>query len=157
MFAAIYLAFGAIVGATVPNPVNGTLVLLFVWIIDVFFGPTLSASQSLLTRVLPTHFVSLWTVDLPRGHGGPGELAVSLLWTLVALAVAFGVVMHTSPWCGRSPSRPPVTRRGVSSQPVSAWAGTAGDVLPRCGSCSPSSQRCPSGCRTLSPLTAARR
>ena len=96
MFAAIYLAFGAIVGATVPNPVNGTLVLLFVWIIDVFFGPTLSASQSLRTRVLPTHFVSLWTADLPRGHGGPGELAVSLLWTLVALAVAFGVVMHTS-------------------------------------------------------------
>ena len=96
MFAAIYLAFGAIVGATVPNPVNGTLVLLFVWIIDVFFGPTLSASQSLLTRVLPTHFVSLWTVDLPRGHGGPGELAVSLLWTAVALAVAFGVVMHTT-------------------------------------------------------------
>ena len=36
----------AIVGATVPNPVNGTLLLLFIWIIDVFFGPTLSASQS---------------------------------------------------------------------------------------------------------------
>ena len=96
MFAAIYLAFGAIVGATVPNPVNGTLVLLFVWIIDVFFGPTLSASQFLLTRILPTHFVSLWTVDLPPGHGGPSELAVSLLWTVVALVVAFGVVMHTT-------------------------------------------------------------
>ena len=45
MFAAIYLAVGAIVGATVPDPVNGTLVLLFIWIIDVFFGPALSASQ----------------------------------------------------------------------------------------------------------------
>ena len=96
MFAAIYLAFGAIVGATVPNPVNGTLVLLFIWIIDVFFGPTLSASQSLLTRVLPTHYVSLWTVDLPPGHGGPGELAVSLAWTTVALVLAFAVVLHTS-------------------------------------------------------------
>lgn len=96
MFAAIYLAFGAIVGAAVPNPVNGTLVLLFVWIIDVFFGPTLSASQSLVTRVLPTHFVSLWTVDLPPGHGGPSELAVSLLWTVVALVLAFAVVMHTT-------------------------------------------------------------
>ena len=96
MFAAVYLAFGAIVGATVPNPVNGTLLLLFVWIIDVFFGPTLSASQSLLTRVLPTHFVSLWTVDLPPGHGGPGELAVSVAWTAVALMLAFAVVLHTS-------------------------------------------------------------
>lgn len=96
MFAAIYLAFGAIVGATVPNPVNGTLLLLFIWIVDVFFGPTLSASQSLLTRVLPTHFVSLWTVDLPPGHGGPGELVVSLGWTMVALMLAFAVVLHTS-------------------------------------------------------------
>lgn len=68
MFAAIYLAVGAIVGATVPDPVNGTLVLLFIWIIDVFFGPALSASQSVLTRVLPTHYVSLWTVALPRAR-----------------------------------------------------------------------------------------
>lgn len=96
MFAAIYLAVGAIVGATVPDPVNGTLVLLFIWIIDVFFGPALSASQSVLTRVLPTHYVSLWTVALPPGHGGPRELAVSLLWTVFALLIAFAVVSSTS-------------------------------------------------------------
>src|SRR5665811_353013 len=59
MFAVIYLTFGAIVGATVPNAVNGTVVLMFVWIIDVFFGPTLISSESVLTRLLPTHFVSL--------------------------------------------------------------------------------------------------
>lgn len=113
MFAAIYLAFGAIVGATVPDPVNGTLLLLFIWIMDVFFGPTLSASESVLTRVLPTHFMSLWTVDLPRGHGGPGELAVSLTWTTAALMLAFAVVLHTS-----RVARP---RRGHASRHL-AWA-----------------------------------
>ena len=96
MFAVIYLAFGAIVGATVPNAVNGTVVLMFIWIIDVFFGPTLISSESVLTRLLPTHFVSLWTVNLPSGHGGLSELAWSLLWTTTALAVAFIVVVQTS-------------------------------------------------------------
>lgn len=96
MFAVIYLAFGAIVGATIPDAVNGTVVIMFIWILDVFFGPTLSSSESLLTRLLPTHFVSLWTVNLPSGHGGPSELAWSLLWTTTALVVAFIVVARTS-------------------------------------------------------------
>src|SRR5262249_19649198 len=39
MFAVIYLAVGALTGALVRNPVNGTVLVLFVWIIDVFFGP----------------------------------------------------------------------------------------------------------------------
>src|SRR4051812_14702703 len=43
MFAVIYLAIGTIVGATVRNPVNGTVVVLFVWILDVFFGPAMGA------------------------------------------------------------------------------------------------------------------
>ena len=39
MFAVIYLAIGALVGIAVSNPVNGAVVILFIWIIDVFFGP----------------------------------------------------------------------------------------------------------------------
>src|SRR6266568_4968454 len=42
MFAVIYLAVGAVTGALVRNPVNGTVLILFVWILDVFFGPTMS-------------------------------------------------------------------------------------------------------------------
>ena len=112
MFAVIYLAFGAIVGATIPNPVNGTVILLFIWIIDVFFGPTLSASTSTMTRALPTHFVSLWTVDLPPGHGGLSELTWSLIWTVTALVVAFAVVARTS-----SIARP----RRISTAHRSTW------------------------------------
>jgi hypothetical protein len=39
MFAVIYLAVGAVVGALVRDPVNGTVTVLFVWILDLFFAP----------------------------------------------------------------------------------------------------------------------
>lgn len=89
MFAVIYLAIGAAVGATVPNPVNGTVVVLFVWILDVFFGPAMGARDLAGTRVLPTHFVTLWMVDLPSGHGGRlGDLGWATVWTVAAVAGA---------------------------------------------------------------------
>ncbi len=93
MFALIYLALGAVVGATVRDAVTGTVLLLFVWIIDVFFGPTLTSSDSVLTRFLPTHFVSLWVVDLPARHDGPSPLSWALLWTVAAFVVSFAVVV----------------------------------------------------------------
>lgn len=96
MFAIVYLAIGAAVGALVPTPVNGTVLLLFVWILDVFFGPTLSGSDSAVLRVLPTHFISLWTVDRPPGHGGPGALVWSGVWIVGALTVAYLVVAPTA-------------------------------------------------------------
>ena len=92
MFALVYVAIGAVVGVAVSNPVNGTVTLLFIWILDVFFGPALSSSTSSLTRVLPTHFVSLWTTDLPTRHTGPSSLQWSLAWTVVALAIAVMVM-----------------------------------------------------------------
>jgi len=97
MFAAIYLAIGAIVGAAVRNPVNGTVLILFVWILDVFFGPTLTAPDRAATRGLPTHFVSLWMVDLPSRHGGRiSDLGWALIWTVGAVAAAFTVVAATT-------------------------------------------------------------
>ncbi len=96
MFALVYLAVGAVCGALVRNPVNGTVVILFVWILDVFFGPTMSPDKP-ATRLLPTHFVSLWMVDLPSGHGGrPGDLGWALAWTLLAAALAWSVIVATS-------------------------------------------------------------
>jgi len=116
MFAVIYLAIGAVVGATVRNPVNGTVLILFVWILDVFFGPTLSAADKPGTRILPTHFVSLWMVDLPSGHGGrPGDLGWALAWAIGAAVVAFAVVAGT-------------TRAANRRQPHAA-AGSAADQL----------------------------
>ena len=104
MFAAIYLAIGAVVGATVRNPVNGTVLILFVWIVDVFFGPTLSTPDNAATRALPTHFISLWMADLPSHHGGRlGDLGWALIWTIGAALVAFAVVAGTTRVAGRWP------------------------------------------------------
>ncbi|MDN5796545.1 MAG: ABC transporter permease [Intrasporangium sp.] len=109
MFAIVYLAIGAVVGALVPTPVNGTVLLLFVWILDVFFGPSLSGSTSPLLRVLPTHFISLWTVNQPPGHGGPSTLAWSGVWIVGALAAAYLVVAATP---GRRPAAAPTRPAG---------------------------------------------
>ena len=88
VFALIYVGLGAVVGAAVPSAVNGTVLLLFVWILDVFFGPTLSGTESPLVRILPTHYVSLWMVDLPPGHGGADALTWSLAWAAAAVLAA---------------------------------------------------------------------
>ena len=96
MFAVIYLAIGAVVGARVRDAVNGTVLILFVWILDVFFGPTLDSPDRVATRGLPTHFVSLYMVDLPSRHGGRiGDLGWALSWTGAALVVAFAVLTAT--------------------------------------------------------------
>jgi hypothetical protein len=128
MFAVIYLALGAIVGATVPNPVNGTVLVMFVWILDVFFGPTLSSSDAFVTRLLPTHFVSLWTVDLPAGHGGPDELAWSLVWTVAAVATAFLVVARTST-LDRRRALPRSSSRHAASREGGSWRLQLGSGL----------------------------
>jgi hypothetical protein len=102
MFAVIYIAIGAVVGTLVRNPVNGTVIVLFVWILDVFFGPAMSAADRVATRGFPTHFVTLWMVDLPSGHGGrPGDLGWALTWTVAAVASAWGVAVWRTRAIGR--------------------------------------------------------
>lgn len=97
MFALVYLGIGAAVGSVARDPVNGSVVVLFVWILDVFFGPTLSSSQSPVTRLLPTHFVSLWVADTPSGHAGwLGDLGVGAAWVAVSLGVSAVLIARTS-------------------------------------------------------------
>lgn len=106
MFALIYMAIGALVGAAVSNPVNGAVVILFIWMVDVFFGPAGSGGDMLLSRFFPTHFVTLWMVDLPSRHGGrPGDLGIALCWVLGALIVAGAVLAATSMRSRREPHR----------------------------------------------------
>jgi ABC-2 family transporter protein len=90
MFAVIYVAVGAAVGSLTSNPVNGTVIVLFVWIFDVFFGPAMGAADRVATRGLPTHFATLWMVDLPSGHGGRlGDLGWGLAATVAAVVGAW--------------------------------------------------------------------
>jgi hypothetical protein len=96
MFAVIYLAFGALTGALVPSPLNGTLLILFVWIVDVFLGPAFGTAGKAVTRVLPTHYVTLWMTGLQTGHAGLLDLGWALAWTIGAAVAAWAVVTATS-------------------------------------------------------------
>lgn len=97
MSALIYLAIGAVVGAVLRNPVNGTVVILFIWMIDWILGPVMSGENSPITRALPTHFVSLWTIDLPSRHAGqPGDLGWALAWLVGGSVAAYAVVASTT-------------------------------------------------------------
>lgn len=110
MFAVIYVAVGSVVGSLVRNPINGTVIVLFIWILDVFFGPAMGAADRIATRALPTHFVTLWMVDLPSGHTGSiGDLGWALTWTLIAVLASWAITVARSrtarPHPGRSAAR----------------------------------------------------
>ncbi|SBS77500.1 conserved membrane hypothetical protein [uncultured Mycobacterium sp.] len=102
MFALIYLAIGALVGVVIANPVNGAVVILFIWMVDVFFGPGGSGGDMLLSRFFPTHFVTLWMVDLPSHHGGRlGDLGIAASWVLGAGVAGAAVLAANSRTAGR--------------------------------------------------------
>ncbi|MDA1360904.1 ABC transporter permease [Glycomyces luteolus] len=126
MFALIYLAIGAVIGTLVRNPVNGTIIVLFVWILDVFFGPAMSAADRWATRPFPTHFVTLWMVDLPSGHGGRlGDLGWALAWTIGAVALAWLVAIART---RRSRTRRAARPGGVHAQVLAASAAAWRDA-----------------------------
>ena len=119
MFAVIYVAIGAVVGACVGNPVNGTVIVLFVWIFDVFFGPAMGAVDRIATRGLPTHFVTLWMVDLSSGHSSRrGDLGWALAWTLAAVGAAW--LLAASRTSVRHPRHRPPNPAGTGVQLAAA-------------------------------------
>jgi hypothetical protein len=97
MFALIYLGIGAAVGALVRSEVNGSLVVLFVWILDVFGSPAMTGGEAFRTRFYPTHFANVVMTGESTGHaGGLGDLGAALLWTAAALVAAAGIfVLNT--------------------------------------------------------------
>lgn len=97
MFAVIYLAIGVTVGAFVRSEVNGSLLIVFVWMFDVFLSPSMSQTESLITRFFPSHFPTLVMLDATTTHAGPlGDLGASLAWTIGAVAVAVVSLLATT-------------------------------------------------------------
>ena len=104
MFAVIYLAIGALIGVAVASPVNGAVIILLIWMIDVFVGPAGSGGDYVFTRWFPTHFVTLWMVETPSHHAGQlGDLGLGWVWMVGALAVAGAVVAAGSRTMRRRP------------------------------------------------------
>lgn len=106
--ALVYLGIGAVVAVALPDPLNGSIALLFIWILDVFFGPILGSSQAVGWRLLPTHFTSLWTVDIASGHSaGVGDLGWALVWLGASLLAGFAALNAVVPRRRRAARRPP--------------------------------------------------
>jgi hypothetical protein len=107
MFALIYLAIGAGVGAVVHSELNGSLIVVFVWMFDLFLGPAMGGSSRVLTRVFPTHFPTLIMINVATRHAGPlGDLGASLVWTIGGLALAtIALVATTRPARARTVDR----------------------------------------------------
>ena len=98
LMALVYLGIGATVGALVRSEINGSLIVVFAWMFDMFFGPAMSGTVG-ISRVLPLHFPTLVVTDVASGHAGPlGDVGISALWATWALAVgALALVATTRP------------------------------------------------------------
>jgi hypothetical protein len=86
-FAAIYIGIGAIVGAFITAPLEGSLLVMLVWSLDAFSGPQMTSSGGgLLT---PTRDAANLLIAAGAGQGSPEVdwLRVAAV-TVVALAAA---------------------------------------------------------------------
>lgn len=89
-FAAIYIGIGALVGAFVTGPLEGSLLVVLVFSVDVFSGPAMTSSggPGLLT---PTRRAADLLIAAGGGQGSPAADWVAVTITAVtALAVALG-------------------------------------------------------------------
>ena len=114
LFALIYTGFGVLVGALVRSELNGSLIVVFAWIFDVFFGPAMGGTAPVL-RLFPLHFPTLVVTDVASGHAGAlGDLGLSLLWAVVAVAAATVALVATTRPHARATRRASPARRRVS-------------------------------------------
>ena len=104
--AVIYAGIGATVGGLVRSEMNGSLIVVFLWIFDVFFGPAMRGTAAVL-RVLPLHFPTLIITDVALGHaGGPGDLGWSLAWAAMSMSAAVvSLTLTTRPRNEPAPGR----------------------------------------------------
>ena len=112
LFALIYTGFGVLVGALVRSELNGSLIVVFAWIFDVFFGPAMGGTATVL-RLFPLHFPTLVVTDVASGHSGAlGDLGLSLLWAVAAMTAAtVALVATTRPHEHATRQRRPARRR----------------------------------------------
>jgi hypothetical protein len=96
LFAVIFLAVGVTVGALVSSEMNGSLLIVFFWIFNVFLSPAMGVDSPAL-RALPLHFPNQVITDVASGHAGPlGDFGISLAWAAFGTAVAVGALVTTT-------------------------------------------------------------
>jgi len=88
-FAAIYIGIGAVVGALVTAPLEGSLLVMLVWSLDAFSGPQMTSSGA--GAVTPTRDAANLLIAAGAGQGSPEVdwlrvVAVTLLALSAAVA-----------------------------------------------------------------------
>ena len=114
LFALIYMGIGLTVGALVRSEMNGSLIVVFAWIFDVFFGPAMGGSAWFI-RLFPLHYPTLVITDVASGHSGAlGDLGISFLWAAIAMSVAMVSLNATTRISHRTRvRRPPGLHRAI--------------------------------------------
>jgi hypothetical protein len=91
VFATIYIGIGALVGAFVTAPLEGSLLVTLVWALDVMSGPQMTSATGRLGALTPTRDAANLLVAAGGGRGSPSAdwLGVAA-FTAGSLAVALG-------------------------------------------------------------------
>jgi hypothetical protein len=90
-FAAIYIGIGALIGALVSAPLEGSLLVILVFSVDAFSGPQMTSSGGLGAFFTPTRHAANLLIAAGGGQGSPsvdwlGTAGVALGALAVALA-----------------------------------------------------------------------
>lgn len=88
-FALIYIGIGALIGAFVTAPLEGSLLLMLVFALDAFSGPEMTSGAGGLGALTPTHRAADLLIAAGGGRGSSGAdwLGVAVV-AVVALMVA---------------------------------------------------------------------
>jgi hypothetical protein len=94
-FALIYLGVGTVVGALIASPLEGSLAVAFIFILDVFSGPGMTEGDGSPLSISRSAADVL--IAAAVGGGSPARDWLELaLWVAGALIVAFGVFVYSA-------------------------------------------------------------
>jgi hypothetical protein len=86
-FAIIYLGVGTVVGALIPSPLEGSLLVAFIFILDVFSGPGMTEGEG--SPVSISRSAADVLISAAVGQGSPaGDWIDLAIWVVGALIVA---------------------------------------------------------------------
>jgi hypothetical protein len=90
-FALIYIAIGALVGSVLSDPLEGSLTVAFIFLLDAFTGPAMTGSST-LGDLTPTRKAADLLIAAGAGQGSSaGDWLAVAAMAAVALSLAFGM------------------------------------------------------------------
>jgi hypothetical protein len=98
-FAAIYIGVGALIGAFITAPLEGSLLVILVWALDVMSGPQMTSATGRLGALTPTRNAANLLIAAGGGRGSPSGdwLAVAgvVVGSLAVALAAFWLAART--------------------------------------------------------------